>query len=402
MDDLREEFINQIETIENECKQKIKKEEFKQELINFEKSIKSFGEQCSKWSRELNEMKKEFDKDYWCAAIKKCDVLKKDLNDEQSKLVKCLCGRIMEFFPNECVPCFGILKETIYYENIHIKNKLNGHSDDIQSLVLLPSGDLASGSRDNRIKIWNRNDWSLKHTLEGHADNVYSLVVLSNGVDLASVSSDGSIKIWNTQDWIVKRELAVLEGSVSLLVLRNGDLVCGSKKVIYIWDTDNWFIKKILEGHESWVWSLVQLANDNFLASGSSDDSIKIWDINDGVFITTLTEHFDTINSLLILPTTGYLVSGSSDKTIKIWNTDGWSVLCTLHGHKRGVYSLAILRNGDLLSGSEDRTIIIWNTTDWSLIKTFDGHTSCVRSLLVFPNGDFASSDKLIRVWSQN
>ena len=36
MDDLREELIKQIKTIEDECKEKIKKEEFNKELSKFE------------------------------------------------------------------------------------------------------------------------------------------------------------------------------------------------------------------------------------------------------------------------------------------------------------------------------------------------------------------------------
>ena len=66
------------------------------------------------------------------------------------------------------------------------------------SLVVLPNGDLASGSGsgDNTIKIWNPNDGTLKTTLTGHTRDVESLVVLPNG-DLASGSEDNTIKIWH-------------------------------------------------------------------------------------------------------------------------------------------------------------------------------------------------------------
>ena len=60
---------------------------------------------------------------------------------------------------------------------------------------------------DNTIKIWNPNDGTLKRTLTGHTNgHVYSLVVLPNG-DLASGSADNTIKIWNPNDGTLKRTL---------------------------------------------------------------------------------------------------------------------------------------------------------------------------------------------------
>ena len=53
------------------------------------------------------------------------------------------------------------------------------------SLAVLQNGDLASGSEDKTIKIWDSSTWSLKRTLTGHSDWVRSLAVLKNG-DLAS------------------------------------------------------------------------------------------------------------------------------------------------------------------------------------------------------------------------
>ena len=71
-------------------------------------------------------------------------------------------------------------------------NTLMGHTSWILSLILLPNGDLASGSSDD-IKIW-RNGQCLK-TLNGHFGRVTALVVLSNE-NLVSGSGYETIKIW--------------------------------------------------------------------------------------------------------------------------------------------------------------------------------------------------------------
>jgi hypothetical protein len=72
---------------------------------------------------------------------------------------------------------------------------LTGHSDYVYSLATLSNGNLASGSVDNTVKIWNPNTGSLVYTLTGHSDYVYSLATLSNG-NLASGSVDNTVKIW--------------------------------------------------------------------------------------------------------------------------------------------------------------------------------------------------------------
>ena len=70
-----------------------------------------------------------------------------------------------------------------------------GHTNWVRSLVVLANGDLASGSYDKTIIIWNTQNGQKKQTLVGHTDRVGSLVVLANG-DLASGSNDKTIIIW--------------------------------------------------------------------------------------------------------------------------------------------------------------------------------------------------------------
>jgi WD40 repeat protein len=74
---------------------------------------------------------------------------------------------------------------------------LTGHTNFVQTLATLPNGNLASGSWDSTIKIWNPSTGSLVYTLTGHTNEVYSLATLPNG-NLASGSYDSTIKIWTT------------------------------------------------------------------------------------------------------------------------------------------------------------------------------------------------------------
>ena len=61
---------------------------------------------------------------------------------------------------------------------------------------MLGNNQLASGSADKTIKIWDVTSGKCVRTLEGHKHAVVSLQVLGNN-QLASGSGDCDIKIWD-------------------------------------------------------------------------------------------------------------------------------------------------------------------------------------------------------------
>ncbi len=64
---------------------------------------------------------------------------------------------------------------------------------------------------------------------------------------------------------------------------------------------------------------MVYSPDGRYLASGSSDKTIKIWEVATGKVLRTLTGHSHSVNSVVYSPDGRYLASGSGDKTIKIW-----------------------------------------------------------------------------------
>ena len=154
---------------------------------------------------------------------------------------------------------------------------LTGHTSDLNTLVQLSNGNLASGASDNTIKIWNHSTGALVYNLTGHASFVYKLVILVDG-NLASASGDSTIKVWNPN----------------------------TGALLYT-----------LIGHKSFVWTLAPLFNGN-LASGSNDSTVKIWNPSTGKLVNNLTSHTSTVYVLVTL-SNGNLASGSADNTVKIW-----------------------------------------------------------------------------------
>lgn len=128
-------------------------------------------------------------------------------------------------------------------QNWRCVHTLTGHSCLVRSVAFSCDGKtLASGSRDNTIKLWQTSNGKLIHTLggwfSGHSNWVLSVAFSPDGQTLASGSGDMTINLWQTS---------------------NGKLI------------------RTLTGHSNWVYSVAFSRDGQTLASGSGDNTIKIW-----------------------------------------------------------------------------------------------------------------------------
>jgi len=127
-------------------------------------------------------------------------------------------------------------------KDLVLTNTLLGHTAWVMSVAYNTAGtQLASGSWDNTIKIWDMsNGGELLQTLTGHTEAVNSVVYNEDSTHLASGSADRTIKIWDMSN--------------------GGELL------------------QTLTGHTEWIWSVAYNEGGTQLASGSHDYTIKIWE----------------------------------------------------------------------------------------------------------------------------
>ncbi|KAI1052527.1 hypothetical protein LB507_007680 [Fusarium sp. FIESC RH6] len=166
-------------------------------------------------------------------------------------------------------------------------------------------------------------------------------------------------------------------------------------KVGYNWKTGRCSIKTF-KGHDNGVTCLQ--FDDNILATGSYDTTIKIWNIETGEVIRTLRGHSSAVRTLQF--DDSKLISGSFDKTIKIWNWQTGECLNTLQCHNEGV--LSVHYDGcTLASGSIDKTIKV---SSFKTKETFclRGHTDWVNHVRIDSPSRvvFSASDDLsVKLW---
>lgn len=173
--------------------------------------------------------------------------------------------------------------------------------------------------------------------------------------------------------------------SIGVMCLQFEDniLATGSyDSTIKIWNTDTVEEIRTLRGHESGIRCLQ--FDDTKLVSGSMDRSLKIWNWRTGECISTYTGHSGGVISLHF--DSRLLVSGSMDKTIKVWNFDDKSTFL-LRGHTDWVNSVKLDSSSRIVfSASDDCTARMWDLDTKSCIRVFEGHVGQVQHIQPLPD----------------
>jgi serine/threonine protein kinase len=288
---------------------------------------------------------------------------------------------------------------------------LKGHTSMVQAIAISPDGQqIASGSNDNNIKLWQLTTGKLlrdfNRWFSGHSSMVDSLAFSPDGQLLASGSWDDTIKLWEVN---TGKQISTLTGHSnwvnSVAFSPDGQILASGSadNSIKLWQIKTGRQVSTLTGHSDLVGSVAFSQDGEILASGSADYNIKLWQVNTGREICTLTSHFFYVNSVAFSPNGQILASGSADNSIKLWQVSTHRELCTLTGHSNSVWSVAFSRDGQLLaSASWDKTIKIWHASTGREICTLTGHLNYVRTVAFSRDGRTlvsCSDDHTIKIW---
>lgn len=166
-----------------------------------------------------------------------------------------------------------------------------------------------------------------------------------------------------------------------------------------------------MKGHTNSVTDLDFSPTGNFLASSSTDLSLKLWDFSTYSCIRTLRGHDHTISAIKFLPTNisintaptengngnnssqvdeaigcQYLLSASRDTTIKVWDVVTGFCDETIKDHGDWVRCLAV--RGDIFcSAGNDTVINLYDSSNRKKICELRGHEHVVESLAFLSEG---------------
>jgi len=196
-----------------------------------------------------------------------------------------------------------------------------GHRDVVNSVAFSADGKLlASGSRDNNIKLWDAATGREIRTLQGHSSYVLSVAFSADGKLLASGSGDNTITLWEVA---TGREIRTLKGHSSVVnsVAFSADgklLASGSyDKTITLWEVATGKAIRTLQGHRGNVYSVAFSADGKLLASGSWDGSTRLWNVQTGKEIA-LCVSFTDREWVVTTPEGYYDTSANGDKNLNV------------------------------------------------------------------------------------
>lgn len=254
-------------------------------------------------------------------------------------------------------------------EALHSLQVFSGAMD---AVTFSPDGSrLASGGRDNIIRVWDAETGELLMQTEGHADWVSTLTFSPGGLQIISGSRDNTVRLFNAD---------------------TGALIA------------------VIGGHDDDVSSVTISDDGTVIASGGRDGYIKFWDTSTGELIHEVTQFEQPVWHLAFDPAGNYLASASEDGTIWIWGLrdEMAGTLKQLNGHTAPVATFAFSSDGNLiLSGGLDGTVRLWDVSDLSAdtfepIVTMSGHLSAVMGVGFSADSEVAISaslDGTVRLW---
>lgn len=176
--------------------------------------------------------------------------------------------------------------------------------------VLHPNqAEVVIGDVEGKVKIWDLAEDKLVHTLE--CDWKIPIRDVTIAVDaslLVAVNNRGSCFSWNyqsTQDQWNPQHRMEAHSSYCLKAVLSPDVrflaTCSSDRTIKLWNADDQFSEiRTLSGHQRWVWDCAFSADSAYLVTASSDKSARLWEVSSGDVVMDYRGHTKSVTCIAL------------------------------------------------------------------------------------------------------
>ncbi len=275
----------------------------------------------------------------------------------------------------------------------------------INDIAISPDGTyLVNTNDDETISIWDLNRSEHRQTLQQHTRRVWTVAISPDGKTLVSGSSDRTIKIWDFATGECTRTIQHPSSVFGIAISPDGKKILsnGDALLVLLWDLDSGeCLREVQQQGQISESCAVQLSNN--LIAASVQTQINLWNSHTGEHLRTFTGHTGSIWAIAIASDEQWIATGSFDQTVKIWDAHTGDLRLTLQGHRNRVRAIAVSPDGSLIaSAGDDAEIRLWDVQTGDCQQIFVGHKSRVRGLQFHPNGKLivsGSYDETIRVW---
>ncbi|KAL7798225.1 hypothetical protein V8C37DRAFT_249141 [Trichoderma ceciliae] len=217
---------------------------------------------------------------------------------------------------------------------------------------------------DGSIRIWDTKTWSHIKTLVGHTGEVDSVTFSQDGQWVASGSRDETIRIWNATADATNSTAVHLVSRVEFSPNGKWALSCSYANKMNIWNVDSGTCVQTLQTYDYYT-SISKVAfsqDDNWVALPAGKERIKIWRLDDFIQVRGMRINCFDIASIEFSANSRRAAS-ISDTTVKVWDVSDGSCIYTVGGSFFGQGGMSISADGQRIATMEGNIglIEIWN-----------------------------------------
>lgn len=309
---------------------------------------------------------------------------------------------------------------------------------------------LAAGSQDGTVGIWDSQSGKRMFILAGHAGAVNDIAFNPQctappvapfdwcGGWLATASRDGTAKVWDVSP-AGSRELATLPGFSGHFIdethLSTISPISPSEIEANTWDilwdgTSRW-ISNSLINYPAPIYDGKRSLDGTFIVTVHEDNTVRVWNAkaskevasilidqgsplvgiavnSTGTQVATvgydgIAQVWDSATGRELLNLTGFagdivgiafsddgklIAISTYDGPVKVWEIATGKELLTLIGHKLPVYVISFCPDGQkIATAGMDQTARIWDVHSGDNLFTLEGHTASILALAFNPDG---------------
>lgn len=288
-----------------------------------------------------------------------------------------------------------------------------------------PDGQKLTIGKQEPIELWQAPNNTTEEPLKEDDNEEEKVKIAFNpdGKTYATTDDQYGFSIRDTQTHKQKKRIddtlhPVFSGEI--ILSPDGKLIAmlRYKSPIHVWDTNTGQLKFTLIEHpmtrlpnhvhmhynQPFVFEGVAFSPDgNIIACGSMDGPIRLWDLNNGKLTKRLNGHDSFVNSMVFNRDGKFLATGSDDGFILVWNTETWEHVLFHDAQLFSVSCLSYNRDGSFLAaGSPTGEIFLFDVEKGIAIKSFKGHIRRVSRLMFSHDGRHLASagwDRSVRLW---